>query len=93
MPPIRLRRHSFQPMTIALNSRICALVFVVCAATIGGCNSKEEASPPVTQRQRDSLLGASSLPGAKGVKGALAVQDSAARRKAVLDSIARADSR
>jgi hypothetical protein len=53
----------------------------------------EKKPEPLTQRQRDSVIGASKLPGARGVRGAMAVQDSAARRKAVIDSIAKADSR
>ena len=60
----------------------------------GGCGKSEPKpeTPPVTQRQRDSSIGESKIiPGARGVKGALAQQDSAARRKAILDSIAKAD--
>ncbi|HYV98987.1 MAG TPA: hypothetical protein VE967_16140 [Gemmatimonadaceae bacterium] len=56
------------------------------------CGSQPKQAP-LTQRQRDSVIGASSLPGARGVKGALAVQDSAAKKRAMLDSIAKADSR
>ena len=41
-----------------------------------------------TQRERDSVLGASQLPGARGVRGALGAQDSAAARNARLDSVA-----
>jgi hypothetical protein len=41
-----------------------------------------------TQRQRDSVIGASSLPGAGGVRGALGANDSTAARNARLDSIA-----
>ena len=59
----------------------------------GACSSdKKPTQAPVSRRERDSLIGASSLPGARGVRGALSAQDSAARRKARLDSIARADS-
>jgi len=46
-------------------------------------------APAQTQRQRDSVIGASSLPGAAGVRGAMSARDSAAARKARLDSIAR----
>ncbi len=35
----------------------------------------------LTQRQRDSVIGASRLPGAQGVRGALKVSDSAAARR------------
>ncbi|MGH7535821.1 MAG: hypothetical protein ACREMG_09560 [Gemmatimonadales bacterium] len=46
---------------------------------------KEEANPrpdTLTRRQRDSMLGASQLPGAQGVRGALRAADSAAARRA-----------
>lgn len=36
----------------------------------------------LTRRQRDSMLGASQLPGAQGVRGALLATDSAAARRA-----------
>jgi hypothetical protein len=35
----------------------------------------------LTQRQRDSVIGASQLPGAQGVRGALKVSDSASARR------------
>jgi hypothetical protein len=41
-----------------------------------------------TQRERDSVLGASKLPGAQGVRGALKASDSAVTRNARLDSVA-----
>jgi hypothetical protein len=41
-----------------------------------------------TERERDSVLGASTLPGASGVRGALGASDSAAARNARLDSVA-----
>lgn len=57
------------------------------------CGPKKEAAKaaprtPEQQRAIDSTIGASNLPGARGVKGALAVSDSAAAKKALLDSIA-----
>ena len=42
---------------------------------------------PGTQRERDSVLGGSKLPGAQGVRGALRASDSAAARNARLDSV------
>lgn len=57
------------------------------------CSSKpEETAPPrakAEQRAIDSTIGASSLPGARGVQGAIAVSDSAAAKRALEDSIAR----
>lgn len=41
----------------------------------------------LTVRQRDSVLGASRLPGAQGIRGALRAQDSAAAQNARADSI------
>ena len=57
------------------------------------CGSSSEAPkpPPRTaaqQRTVDSTLGASNLPGARGVTGALAVSDSAAAKRRMEDSIA-----
>jgi hypothetical protein len=53
------------------------------------CASDEDAaSRSTTQRERDSVLGTSRLPGARGVRGALGAADSAAARDARIDSIA-----
>ena len=53
-----------------------------------GCSEKEQPKRPATERERDSVLGASRLPGATGVRGALRVQDTAAAQNARLDSVA-----
>jgi hypothetical protein len=50
--------------------------------------SGEGAQRPRTERERDSILGASQLPGAGGVRGALRASDSAEARNARLDSVA-----
>lgn len=70
---------------------------IVIATTImllGACSSKPDAPPPprdaAAQRAVDSTIGASNLPGAQGVQGALRASDSAAVRRARLDSIANA---
>jgi len=44
---------------------------------------------PVSERERDSIIGASQLPGAQGVGRALRASDSAGARRALEDSIAR----
>jgi hypothetical protein len=73
--------------------RPLAIAAVVLAAALG-CTKKEEApaTPRTAEQQRaiDSTVGASSLPGAGGVQGALRAQDSAAARQRMLDSIAKA---
>ncbi|HET8648837.1 MAG TPA: hypothetical protein VFL95_02260 [Gemmatimonadales bacterium] len=59
-------------------------------AGLAGCRHNDQ--PPrkqLTERQRDSAIGESKLPGAAGVKGALRVSDSAAARRAREDSIIR----
>ena len=85
---VRMRTRTLRP----------ALVIVAVAASgiIGAaCGKKEEApkAPPRTaaeQRKIDSTIGASKLPGAHGVQGAMKAADSAAARQKVLDSIAKA---
>lgn len=55
---------------------------------LAACGAKEDATADtLTQRERDSAIGASSLPGARGVSGALRAVDSANARNAALDSI------
>ena len=61
-----------------------AAVLLVLAA----CSSKPKGT--LTQRERDSIIGASKLPNAAGVRGALKVSDSAAARRRLEDSIAKA---
>jgi hypothetical protein len=62
------------------------LPLVLIAGLSVACTDKkkaeEEAQPELTQRQRDSILGESVLPGAQGVRNALEVVDSAAARRA-----------
>ena len=64
---------------------VCSLV----ALPAIGCGKKEEApaKPQMTQRQRDSAIGASKLPGAQGVQRALRASDSIQARNNRLDSV------
>ena len=55
----------------------------------GACSSDGKPAGTSTQRERDSVLGASKLPGAQGVRGALRAADSAVARNARLDSVDR----
>ena len=56
---------------------------------VATCSPPDADSRPLnSQRTRDSVLGASKLPGAQGVRGALGASDSAAARNARLDSLA-----
>jgi len=58
---------------------------VVCA----GCTTAGEPPEGRTERERDSLIAGSRLPGAAGVGAALRAQDRAAAANATIDSIAR----
>jgi len=46
-----------------------------------------QSADTLTRRQRDSVIGASKLPGAQGIGRAQAAQDSAAARNVQVDSI------
>jgi hypothetical protein len=52
------------------------------------CGSSSTAGAGRTERERDSVIGQSKLPGAHGVQGALQAGDSARARAAALDSLA-----
>ena len=70
-------------------------VFLVClavAACAGSDAPKMQNADTLTQRQRDSVIGASKLPGSQGISKAQAAQDAENARTAAADSIARADS-
>jgi len=63
------------------------LLCAVLAACAKPAESRQGAGDTLTRRQRDSVLGASRLPGAPGIRGALRAQDSAAAENARADSI------
>lgn len=66
--------------------RACLLAIAFAA----GCGTADAPGrDTLTQRQRDSLVGASKLPGASGVTRALGASDSASARNARLDSLGR----
>jgi hypothetical protein len=62
---------------------VCSLTLILsgCSSDAGG-NRRDT----MTQRQRDSVLGQSQLPGAQGVTKALRAADSAKARNARIDS-------
>jgi hypothetical protein len=65
-------------------------VGVVVTLALGACGSGGSggsAGAGRTERERDSVIGQSKLPGARGVQGALGASDSARTRHAALDSI------
>lgn len=62
---------------------VVAALLTACAADDPQANRRDT----MTQRQKDSVLGQSGLPGAQGVTKALRAADSAKARRAQLDSI------
>ncbi len=73
---------------VALGAAFMALIL----AASGGCSRRqgsEQSRPAMTERQRDSAIAKSRLPGAGAVGAALAGSDSAAARAARLDSLGR----
>jgi hypothetical protein len=57
---------------------------------VSGCSGgPDRGRPSATERERDSVIGASRIPGAQGVGRALQASDSASSRRALEDSIAR----
>lgn len=70
------------------------LIVLAMAGALGAsCGEPPQETPPrrsaEQQRTVDSTIGASRLPGAGGVQGALRASDSAAARARRLDSLAR----
>jgi uncharacterized protein YdeI (BOF family) len=61
---------------------VASLSLAACAKDTGGNNRDT-----MTQRQKDSVLGQSGLPGAQGVTKALKAADSVKARQAQADSI------
>jgi len=68
------------------------LIVAAVAACFTGCSGAGEqqadtAADTLTRAQRDSVVGASSLPGARGVQRAIDTRDSANARNAAMDSL------
>ncbi len=80
-------------MSNTSRSRTVRLFMVLAVVASPACSEKpkREAAPRSAAQQRavDSTIGASRLPGAGGVQGALRASDSAAARARQLDSLAR----
>jgi hypothetical protein len=71
------------PSTRQLMRALLVLLLVV------GCGGGKQAENGLDQRARDSTVGASTLPGAAGVRGALRSADSAVARNSRIDSLER----
>jgi hypothetical protein len=86
-PDTRLQRTPAPEDTI----RVTSITFILLTILIAtGCRNSSPAAGRRTEHERDSILGQTALPGARGVAGALKVSDSARARRATLDSTAAA---
>jgi hypothetical protein len=74
-----------------MSTRRIALAGALFTLSLAACAKDESAEkkPALTQREKDSILGNSLIPGAKAVKRALVSADSAAARMARIDSAQR----
>ncbi|GAC1417057.1 MAG: hypothetical protein NVSMB53_16030 [Gemmatimonadaceae bacterium] len=70
------------------STRGIALAGLVLTLAISACGKDESAENKraLTQREKDSILGNSLIPGAKAVKRTLVTADSASARQARIDS-------
>jgi hypothetical protein len=69
--------------------RKAALVAVTAAALLAACTDKnKDDEVPLSQRERDSIIGESRLPGASGIRRAQAAADSADALNRALEAIA-----
>lgn len=76
-----MKKVRFMAMCIVLGAFACA--FMGCSRDTGGDTRR----PAPAERQRDSVLAKSKLPGASVVGRALAVSDTASARAALADSL------
>lgn len=67
---------------------IVLAVLVVFTVGWNGCSSDDAPDSTLTQRQRDSVLAESRLPGAQGVKTTITVADTANARTRRLNKLA-----
>jgi hypothetical protein len=68
--------------------RVVTLLLLAGLFIQSGCGSGAPAAAGRSERERDSVIGQSRLPGAGAVRGALGASDSAHSRRAIEDSIA-----
>jgi len=67
---------------------LAVLAVALGGAAAAGCQSRVTAGTGRTERERDSVIGHSAIPGAGAVQRALDVSDSANARRSALDSAA-----
>jgi hypothetical protein len=74
-------------MSKALEGLIVCAMLLMLAAGCGGGSGEDSAERSLTQRERDSVLAESPIPGARGVKTILTVADSANARTERLNDL------
>jgi hypothetical protein len=67
--------------------KVLALALLATACSGAGDQDATPAQDTLTRAQRDSIIGASSLPGARSVQRAIDTRDSANARTGALDSL------
>jgi hypothetical protein len=73
-----------------MKSSLCLCLSALVTLSVVGCGeSHTDERATLTRREKDSILGASKIPGARGVKRAMTSADSASARQARLDSAER----
>jgi hypothetical protein len=75
---------------LSLRKILFAAAAIVAGAMACGKDESDATKRELTQHEKDSILGASQIPGARAVKRALTSADSAAARQARLDSAEKA---
>ena len=84
-PRFSPKRATHREADIRAKSILLSAAVLLSAAA---CRNSSTAGAGFTDRERDSVIGQSKLPGARGVQGALGASDSARARNAALDSLA-----
>lgn len=75
---------------MSTRAKIIVLMLLAGTGCSGGAGDRDAApADTLTRAQRDSVIGASKLPGARGVQRALDTRDSASARNAAMDSLLR----
>lgn len=72
-------------MRVLLSVLLPALLLAACSGP--GGDGAAAGADTLTRAQRDSVIGASSLPGARGVQRAIDARDSANARATAMDSL------
>ena len=68
--------------------RLVMLLILAGSSMLSGCGPGAPARTGRSERERDSVIGQSRLPGAGAVRGSLRASDSAQSRRGIEDSIA-----